>query len=175
VRRATAALVRKSLLRVQQPDGAVGEAAAGEPRLRMPEMVREYAAELLHRSGEEPALRARHGAWCLALAEAADAPLRGAGQREWLDRLEAEHDNLRAALAWALGVAGRERLLVKCVERGPEAPGPQALEQGGLVRQPGVADDERPVRGQPTARDEWGRRRRTPEALAGRRSAGRRR
>src|SRR5439155_14782431 len=74
VHKAVASLVRKSLLRLEQ-------SANGDGRIRMLEMVREYAAEQLRTSGEESALHARHRDWCLALAEEADADLRGPRQR----------------------------------------------------------------------------------------------
>jgi predicted ATPase len=64
----------------------------------MLETVREFALEQLATSGEEAAIRARHAAWCLALAEASELYLRA--QAAWLARLDAELDNLRAALAW---------------------------------------------------------------------------
>jgi non-specific serine/threonine protein kinase len=101
VGRGAAALMRKSLLRARQSD------ESAEPRLGMLEMVREYAGEQLARSGEEPAVAARHCAWCLALAEEAEANIRGPDQRALLDRLEAEHDNLRAALNWCQLDPGR--------------------------------------------------------------------
>ncbi|HEY8598131.1 MAG TPA: helix-turn-helix domain-containing protein [Thermomicrobiales bacterium] len=76
--------------------------AAGEvTRYRFLETVRQYAQERLAASGEAPALRARHAAWCLALAEEAEAGLTGPQQAVWLTRLEQEHDNLRAALGWS--------------------------------------------------------------------------
>jgi predicted ATPase/class 3 adenylate cyclase len=59
--------------------------------------LREYAAERLERSGEAEELRRRHAEHFLALAEEAEPNLRR-DSREWLDRLEREHDNLRAAL-----------------------------------------------------------------------------
>jgi predicted ATPase len=72
-----------------------------EERFWMLETIREYAAERLEESGEAEELRRRHAQHFLALAEEAephveDEVLRGG--REWLDRLEREHDNLRAAL-----------------------------------------------------------------------------
>jgi tetratricopeptide (TPR) repeat protein len=76
-----------------------GESPDGEPRFRMLETVREYALERLARSGEDEEVRDRHAAAFLALAEAAEPQLRGGGQTTWLARLDAERDNLRAALA----------------------------------------------------------------------------
>ena len=66
----------------------------------MLETIREYGTNLLKASREEDALRGRHAAYYLELAETAEANLRGPQQRYWLDRLEVEHDNVRSALAW---------------------------------------------------------------------------
>ena len=63
----------------------------------MLETIREFAAERLEASGEAGELRARHAAWFMDLAERAVPHLRGS-PKEWLDLLETEHDNLRAAL-----------------------------------------------------------------------------
>jgi tetratricopeptide (TPR) repeat protein len=90
-----AALVEQSLLRVREP-------LAGEPRYALFETVREYAQECLAASGESGAVRASHAAYFLTLAEEAEPHLMGPTQGEWLERLEAEHDNLRAALTWSL-------------------------------------------------------------------------
>jgi len=86
-----AALVDKSLVEVD----------AGGARYRLLETVRAYAHERLGASGAEGRWRAAHFAWCLALCEAAEPHLTGASQKAWLDRLAAEHDNLRAALTWS--------------------------------------------------------------------------
>jgi predicted ATPase/DNA-binding CsgD family transcriptional regulator len=97
-------LVDKNLLR---PD----EAADDEPRFRMLETIREYAAERLEAGGEAAALRRGHAAHYLALAEAAEPELFGPGQVTWRERLAREHDNLRAALAWFIERGDAERAL----------------------------------------------------------------
>jgi predicted ATPase/DNA-binding CsgD family transcriptional regulator len=89
-----AALVDASLLRRQAGPG-------DEPRFVMLETVREYGLEALSATGQEEATRRRHAAWCLTLAERMEPLFWGPTQGEWTDRLEAEHDNMRAALAWA--------------------------------------------------------------------------
>jgi non-specific serine/threonine protein kinase len=76
------------------------EPQRGEARYRLLETVRQYAWEQLTASGELPAARDRHRDWCLQLAEQADAAARGPEQTARLNRLAAELDNLRAALAW---------------------------------------------------------------------------
>jgi predicted ATPase/DNA-binding SARP family transcriptional activator len=77
--------------------------AAGEPRFSMLEIVREYALERLSDSDEHDELRARHLVYFVDLAEEAEPGLaRGDDQITWFARLEDEHDNLRAALAFAL-------------------------------------------------------------------------
>ena len=66
------------------------------------EIVHEYAREKLEESGEAEEARRRHAEYFLGLAEETETEMRGPEQATWLDRLEAEHDNLRGALAWAL-------------------------------------------------------------------------
>ncbi|HEX9599772.1 MAG TPA: adenylate/guanylate cyclase domain-containing protein [Gaiellaceae bacterium] len=68
-----------------------------EDRFWMLETIREYATERLEESGEAEELQRRHAGHFLALAEEAEPHL-PAYRREWLDRLDAEHDNLRAAV-----------------------------------------------------------------------------
>jgi tetratricopeptide (TPR) repeat protein len=63
--------------------------------------VRQYSRDRLFEAGEGAEVRRRHGDWAVALAERAGPELFGPGQSEWLDRLEGEHDNLRAALEWS--------------------------------------------------------------------------
>jgi tetratricopeptide (TPR) repeat protein len=71
-------------------------------RYRLLETVRQYAREKLTGSGEEANLQQRHGEWSLSLAEAAEPKLMGPEQREWLERLEREHDNFRKSLSSSL-------------------------------------------------------------------------
>jgi predicted ATPase/class 3 adenylate cyclase len=75
-------------------------------RFGMLETIREFGGERLDAAGESDETRDRHAAHFLGAAEMAEPHLRGADQKRWLDGLEVEHDNLRAALRWAIG-AGR--------------------------------------------------------------------
>lgn len=71
-------------------------------RFGMLETIRQFAAEELDRDPGADAIRAAHADHFLALAEAANPQLRGESQLGWLDELEREHGNLRAAASWAL-------------------------------------------------------------------------
>jgi len=88
-------LLDKSLLRQE-------EGPEGEPRFVMLETIHEYARERLEASGEAEETSRLHAEYFLALAEAAEPELSGADQLACLERLEAEHDNMRAALTWSL-------------------------------------------------------------------------
>src|SRR6185436_9703893 len=87
-------LVAKSLLIAETHDGA-------ETRYRLLETIKQYANEKLIESGLADAARRRHFRYFAGLAETGAAALAGPRALEWLDRLEAEHDNLRAALDWS--------------------------------------------------------------------------
>ena len=78
----------------------------GATRYGLLETVRYYARDRLSESGEETKLTRRHFDYVLALAEAADAKQLGEEQGAWIERLESEHDNLRAALAWCCTAGG---------------------------------------------------------------------
>jgi non-specific serine/threonine protein kinase len=91
-------LLDKSMLRLV-------EHAAGEPRFTMLEIMREYVLERLAASDTQLAssLQENHARYYLGLAEKAELKLRGGAQQaKWLNRLEAEHNNLRAALSWLI-------------------------------------------------------------------------
>lgn len=75
---------------------------AGAPRYRMLNTIREYAAQRLVEAGQDEAARRAHLAYVTELAETADPHLRRAEQLEWLATLEAEHDNISAALRGAI-------------------------------------------------------------------------
>ena len=74
------------------------EGADGGPRFRMLETIREFGLGALAQAGEEADARAAHARFFLALAEQAEPHLTGTDQVRWLDRLDAEQANLRAAL-----------------------------------------------------------------------------
>lgn len=74
----------------------------GERRFRMLETIREYALEQFERPEEMEDARRRHAAWYVGEVALAESRLLGAGERSWLDSYEREHDNIRAALSWAL-------------------------------------------------------------------------
>ncbi len=121
----------------------------GGMRYRLLETVREYARTRLDQRGETPALSTRHLQHFVAFAEEASPHLTGPDLTTWLRRLEEEHDNLRAALAWGLTEqvdaeyalrlagslwhfwmvhghlhAGRQVLAAALSRPGAEAPGP---------------------------------------------------
>ena len=94
-----ASLIDKSLLQQTEQEGE-------EPRLLMLETVREYGLEVLTSNGEMESTRLAHATYYLSLAEEAEPALIGPQQVMWLERLEREHGNLRAALQWSLAQAG---------------------------------------------------------------------
>jgi predicted ATPase/class 3 adenylate cyclase len=85
-----AVLVDQSLVRA--------DTEATDPRFDLFPTIREFAAEMLAGRGEAAVIAAAHTAHFLAVAETAAPHLSGADQRRWLDALERDHDNLRAAL-----------------------------------------------------------------------------
>jgi non-specific serine/threonine protein kinase len=97
-------LVDKSLVVVgTQPQGR-------EARYRLLETMRQYARDKLLASAEAEGIGQQHAAYYLTLAEQAELKLQGPEQLAWLDRLEVEHDNLRAALRWSQAEAGETGL-----------------------------------------------------------------
>ncbi len=86
-------LVDKSLV--------VFDAQRDQVRYRLLETVRLYGFDRLRESGEEKVFRQQHRDWYLSLVEKAEPALQGSEQLVWLNQLEVEHDNLRAALEWS--------------------------------------------------------------------------
>ena len=102
-----ASLLDKSLLVQRAREGK-------EPRLILLRTVREYALELLRESGEiEPCQRA-HALYFLTVVEEAHLHLKGPQQTTWLEQLERERANLRAALAWLIEHGEAELALRFC-------------------------------------------------------------
>jgi predicted ATPase/DNA-binding XRE family transcriptional regulator len=89
------ALIDQSL--VQRFDGV-----DGQPRFAMLETIREYALDQLVASEDESVVRDLHAAYFLQLAEQGETELTGPNQALWMQRLESEYGNLRAALGWAI-------------------------------------------------------------------------
>jgi len=100
-----ASLVDKSLL--HQVEQHAGE----ESRFVMLETIREYALERLESHGETEAARRAHAAYFLALAEETEQGMTGPQQAVLLERLEQEHDNLRAAMQWSTSQAEEGKAL----------------------------------------------------------------
>jgi predicted ATPase/class 3 adenylate cyclase len=101
------ALVTSSL--IQRRNGRDGGS-----RLTMLETIREFALDRLVIAGEHRDLQQRHATFFLDLVESVEPHLRGADQVAWLDLLEVEHDNVRAALTWALAEGERGLTLRSC-------------------------------------------------------------
>ncbi len=90
-----ASLAEKNLIQqVMRPDGT--------PRFRMLETIREFGLEQLAAAGETETTMRRLVEWCRVLLEGIEDAFFTAKQGRWVERLETEHDNLRAVLAWAL-------------------------------------------------------------------------
>ncbi len=103
-----ASLVDHNLVRQEQgPDS--------EPRFGMLETIREYGLERLVGGGEIEAIRRQHAEYYLALSEAAEPALLGSHREVSLARLEVEHDNVRAALAWTQVDVGRREAGLRLV------------------------------------------------------------
>ncbi|MFI0899290.1 BTAD domain-containing putative transcriptional regulator [Streptomyces sp. NPDC020983] len=99
-----ASLVDKSLV--------LAEFTGGSERYRMLETIAEYAGERLDESGEREAVAGRHLTHFRELARTAYPKMRGAGQLVWFERLEREHENLRAALRRAVDTGDEDEALV---------------------------------------------------------------
>ena len=96
-------LIDKSMLAVEE--------GTEQARYRLPETIRQYARDKLFESGEAKQIRDRHLEFFLHFAEQAEPKLRSGEQLEWLERVEAEQDNLRTALAWSLESGRSDRAL----------------------------------------------------------------
>jgi predicted ATPase len=90
----------KSLVLVGEKSNSI------EMRYGMLETIRQYGRDRLQESGQDTALRERHQAYFVTLAEEAEQQ-KGADEHLWMSRLEAEYDNFRVALAW-LGASDSE-------------------------------------------------------------------
>jgi predicted ATPase len=112
-------LLDQSLVLTREQEGE-------EPHLVLLETIREYALEELAACSEQESVQRAHAAYYVRLAEEAEGELEGPRQVRWLERLEQEHDNLRAALSWGL-------------EAGPDEEGKKrkelALRLAGALRQ----------------------------------------
>src|SRR2546429_751596 len=115
-----ASLIDKSLLQQTEQEGQ-------EPRLLMLETIREYGLEQMLVDGEMAGARQAHALYYLRLSEKVEPELVGPRQAIWLERLEREHENLRAVMQWSLEQAEGER--------GDARTRQIALRLGGALRQ----------------------------------------
>ena len=122
---------------------------AGELRFTMLETLREYGLEQLEKTRDVHAVRKRHATFYLALAEKAERTEGTQEQVAWLEHMDLEHDNLRAALAWSiendvetgLRLAGATSWYWNI--RGYIAEGRSWLDKALAQKHPGGAQDER--------------------------------
>jgi non-specific serine/threonine protein kinase len=121
-------LVDKSMVQTEKKEG--------ERRYRLLETIRQYSLEKLRQAKDEELLRNRHLAWYLALAQKAEPMLCRGEQIVWMNRIEVELDNLRAAMDWSVKVrkgeeAGRlaSAPLLFWLARGRHVEGRQRLER----------------------------------------------
>jgi non-specific serine/threonine protein kinase len=103
--------VLEILARLVDRSLVIVELGRAEERYRQLETIREYAREKLIDSNEADQLRRRHFDFFLQWVESYVPALWGAAEQVWLDRLEAEQDNLRAALQWSLERGDHEQTL----------------------------------------------------------------
>jgi predicted ATPase/transcriptional regulator with XRE-family HTH domain len=122
------ALLDASLLQVAE--------SGDEPRYNMLATIREFALERLGESGEEPRVRDRHVEFYLAVVGWGDPDVADNGDPAWLNQIEREHDNMRAALAWSREKGDHDMLLrlagslvVFCYDRGLLSEGRRWLDQ----------------------------------------------
>jgi predicted ATPase/class 3 adenylate cyclase len=99
-------LLNKSLLREVEDTN-------GEPRFLMLEVLREFGLEQFEASSEQATIRHRHANFFLALAEQAEESLESAEQVQWMNSMEQEHDNLRAALEWSITAEGTGEICLR--------------------------------------------------------------
>lgn len=104
-----ASLLDKNL--VQRLEARTGDSGESPTRFAMLETIREFGLDALADAGEADEARRRHASWCVELVEVAGPNLTGPDQGRWFERLEAEHENLLAALGWAVDEADADSAL----------------------------------------------------------------
>ncbi len=101
-----ASLVEKSL--IQREAHRDGPGGLTQSRFGMLETIREFAMEQLDASGEGTKARQQHAEWCIDLALRSEPGLNGPDQASWITTMQAENDNLRAALRWTIAMGEAE-------------------------------------------------------------------
>jgi len=114
-------LAAKSLVVVEQRDE--------QPRYRLLETLRQYAAEKLEQSGETPRVRDRHLEWFVALVERAEGGFRGREQEAWFRRMGTELDNVWVALEWSKSSDVEAGLRLACAVKKWRSRGPGDLKR----------------------------------------------